>query len=221
MKRPLVLLGLLGCASAPAPVAAVSLPAQLPSPPPVETATSARETKPQLDAADFTSERGVVHLAVDAGAGVAGSFGASGVLTCAVARDRFDCRWYDNSSSGHALLQRAPDGRLVGTWGNGESADDAGNWTLVPLGTSGLEGVWDTNFGLATIQTTNAGVHVEYRDGTMDCQVTGGKKLACAWTEGSSTGHAELTLESPRVLRGRWGSGASATDGGGWLFVRR
>ena len=80
---------------------------------------------------------------------------------------------------------------------------------------------WDSNFGPATITRTSSGLHVEYRDGTMECDDRQPKKLACDWTEGSANGKAELTIESSRVLRGHWGNGTSSSDGGSWLFVRR
>jgi hypothetical protein len=63
-------------------------------------------------------------------------------------------------------------------------------------------------------------VHIEYSDGTMDC-TTRGTNLACTWNENSASGAAELAFESERVIRGRWGTGASSSDGGVWVFVRR
>jgi hypothetical protein len=148
-----------------------------------------------------------------------GSFGSGGVMTCTVSGEQFACQWYESTNEGRATFRRKADGRLEGTWGHATSDDDGGAWTLVPVGTSGLEGMWDTNFGLATIHATARGYHIDYRDGAMDCEATG-DALDCAWTESASTGHAHLTRESSRILRGRWGNGASATDGGAWLFVR-
>lgn len=213
-----------GCASE-SPHATMSLPVALPSPPPLETsAPPLAHAKSTLDVADFTSGRGQVHLTRE-GATAAGSFGASGVVTCGIAGDHFDCHWYENTTEGLAVLQRKADGKLEGTWGVGASADDHGAWTLVPVvrsDDSPFGGLWDTNFGAATIRTASgsADLAIDYRDGTMQCKPTG-DKLACAWTEGSTHGKAELTIESPRVMRGTWGNDASATDGGAWLFVRR
>jgi hypothetical protein len=39
------------------------------------------------------------------------------------------------------------------------------------------------------------------------------------WGLAQVTG-AELIIESQHVLRGRWGSSASQTDGGPWVFIR-
>ncbi len=218
--RALLGCALVACGGDGARVTAVSLPTPLPSPPADTSPPSLPALRSALDAADFSSERGAVHLARDPGGTAAGSFGAGGVMSCSISGDQFACHWYESSTEGRATFRRKSDGRLEGTWGNATSDDDGGAWTLVPVGTTGLEGMWDTNFGVAVIRATALGYHVDYRDGTMDCEPRG-DALDCAWTEGASTGHAHLARESPRVLRGRWGSGASATDGGAWLFVRR
>ena len=224
MKRMASALLLVACASEPRPET-VSIPAQLPSPPPAVTSSPAlRSTKPTADVADFTSNRGLVHLARE-GATAAGTFGASGVMTCAIGGDRFDCHWYENTSEGLAAFQRKPDGKLDGTWGDGTSPDSHGSWTLAPVanvGRSPVEGVWDSNFGAATIRASLPDkLTVDYRDGTMECDQPTADSLRCSWSEGSSHGRAELKIESPRVMRGTWGNDQSSTDGGAWLFVRR
>jgi hypothetical protein len=210
------------CAAQAPPPATVSLVEPLPSAPPSPVPPPPPRERAR-DAADFTSERGIVHLAAQGDGSLAGTFGGSGVMTCTRSADAVSCRWYDGAADGSAAFHRRPDGRLEGTFGNGTSADDAGAWTLVPVAArdDGLGGVWDTNWGPAVVHATAGGIHVDYRDGTMDCEEHDAGKLTCAWTEGSTTGKAELTIESRRVLRGRWGNGGSATDGGGWLFVRR
>lgn len=177
-----------------------------------------RPSKPSTDEGDFSSDKGgMLHLAAAPDGSLAGTY-PNGILTCTAA---LACLWYEGSASGRATFQRKHDGTLAGTWGSGESDVDGGGWTLVPIKRSGtLDGVWDTNWGVAKIETTRTGVHIEYSDGTMDC-TTHGTKLDCAWTENSVTGGAELAIESERVIRGRWGSGASSSDGGVWVFVRR
>ena len=226
MKRAAFAFLLVACASEPR-AETVSIPTALPSPPPIETSAPAlRPTKSSLDTADFTSGRGLVHLTRE-GPTATGSFGASGVMTCAIGGDRFDCHWYESSSDGLAVFQRKPDGTLEGTWGAGTSADDRGAWTLAPVARSGrtpFDGAWDTNFGEAIVRASDVSpgnVSVVYRDGTMQCEQKSADMLRCVWTEGASHGQAELKIESPRVMRGTWGNDQSATDGGAWLFVRR
>ena len=213
------------CSSArPAAEASVALPVILPVPSAAETVATPRVVKPLLDAADFTSERGAVHLTVEADGMVDGSFESDGVVTCSAPRgDALACEWVEGSADGHATLHRKTDGRLEGTWGNGASDADGGVWTLVPVarGDSGMSGAWMSNWGAATVEDTGHGVHAAYTSGVLDCTRRDARTLACTWVEGSSTGAAVLVIESPRVLRGTWGNGASATDGGKWLFVRR
>lgn len=218
MRRAFAALALAACAPPAPPPAAVTLP--LPTVPATATSAEARDTKPSLDEGDFSSDRGMVHLTAEPDGTLAGTF-SGGVITCRAKGEQLSCRWYDRSGEGRATLRRTPEGRLEGTWGNGASDADGGGWTLAPIPrASPLDGVWDTNWGAATLTTSARGVHVDYGEGTMDCTQRD-RTLACAWTEGGAGGNAELTIESTRVLRGRWGSGASSTDGGPWVFVRR
>ncbi len=219
MKRTLAAFALVACADRSPPPAAVTLP--LPTPSATQAAISeVPETKPTVDEGDFSSERGMVHLVAEPDGTLAGTF-TGGVVTCHAKNEDLSCRWYDRNGEGRAKLRRTADGRLEGTWGNGASQDDGGGWTLAPIAhQSPLDGVWDTNWGPATLSSSARGVHVDYGDGTMDC-TSRDRSLECAWTQGGATGNAQLTIESSRVLRGRWGSGASATDGGSWVFVRR
>lgn len=224
MKRFALACALVACGGAPR-AATVSLPDALPSPPSVDSATPPLpEIKVIADVADFTSERGTVHLVREGGA-VAGRYGASGVMTCTLASERFDCQWYENTIEGHATFVRKPSGKLEGSWGNGASTDDGGSWTLAPItgsSRSPFAGAWDTNFGEATIHVSSPDkLAIVYRDGTMQCDQRTSDALACEWVEGGSHGHATLTVESPRVMRGTWGNDQSTTDGGSWVFVRR
>jgi hypothetical protein len=200
---------------APQAVAIAPLPVVTQS---IEPVVETRAPKASIDDGDFSSDKGgMVHLVAAPDGTLAGTY-PNGVLTCTAA---LACLWYEGSANGRATFQRKHDGTLAGTWGNGESDADGGGWTLVPIKRSGtLDGVWDTNWGVAKIETTRAGVHIEYSDGTMDC-TTRGTNLACTWNENSASGAAELAIESERVIRGRWGTGASSSDGGVWVFVRR
>jgi hypothetical protein len=213
--RVLFALVLVACDHAQAPaVSIVPLPTTAQT---VETVVEVRAPKTSIDDGDFSSERGVVHLAAEPDGRLAGTY-PNGVLTCSAA---FACRWYERSSEGRATFHRKTDGKLEGTWGNDASDDDGGSWTLVPIARNGgVDGVWDTNWGVAKIETKRGGLHVEYETGSMDC-TEHDKKLDCTWSESSMTGAAELVVESPRVMRGRRGSGASSSDGGYWVFVKR
>ena len=219
MKRAFAALAILACTGGTPPPTTVAVALPLP------TATAAQVTphdsKPAPDDGDFSSERGMVHLTVAPEGGIAGTFENSGILTCTPSADGLACRWYAHTAQGRATFRRKPDGRLEGTWGAGKSDDDEGAWTLVPIArVSPLEGVWDTNWGRATIRATSGGVHVDYDAGAMDCEQRE-RTLVCVWAESGMTGNAELVIESGHVLRGHWGSGKSTTDGGPWVFVRR
>jgi hypothetical protein len=220
VKRALAAALLVACADR-TPPATVSLALPLPTATATATQVETHGAKPTIDDGDFSSDRGMVHLTAEPDGTIVGTFEDGGILTCTMERDALACRWYAHTAEGRATFRRKPDGRLEGTWGAGASDDDQGAWTLAPIArTSPLEGVWDTNWGHATIRATTGGVHVDYDAGLMDCEQRD-RTLVCAWTESGSSGNAELTVESSHVLRGHWGSGKSTTDGGPWVFVRR
>ncbi|HSQ68031.1 MAG TPA: hypothetical protein VLM85_32700 [Polyangiaceae bacterium] len=215
--------GWLGCART-TPPAVVSVPLALPPPPaPTVTGTPGASRRPRAarEEADFASDHGLVHLRSDGGGRVSGSY-PNGVLTCTSDADRLECEWTESGSQGHAVFVARGDGGYDGTWGTGASATGGGSWPLARIGASAasLDGVYDTNWGPATLREASPDVHVDYGRGTMDCQRRG-SELDCTWTEGGTSGRAELTLEPNGVLRGRWGSGASSSDGGPWVFVKR
>lgn len=211
MKRCFAIV-LAACNHAPAP-ATVSLALPLPTAP----ITPVSEKRPSITREmDLSSDRGMVHLVKD-GDGFAGTY-SEGVLTCSVRAETFTCHWYQHSNEGIATLRRDGD-RLDGTW-DGEATDDE----TLPIAHGGfnatLDGSWDSNWGTATITSNARGVHFDYADGTIEC-TTHDRKLSCNWQETAVSGGAELVIETEHVLRGRWGTGASATDGGVWMFVRR
>ena len=45
-----------------------------------------------------------------------------------------------------------------------------------------------------------------------------GSTLECDWREASAAGKAKLTKEADGSIKGTWGNGSSATNGGPWLF---
>lgn len=59
--------------------------------------------------------------------------GKSGGMDCkVVGEDVVECDWEEPSATGKARLTRKDDGKLVGTWGNGESATNGGPWIFKP-----------------------------------------------------------------------------------------
>ncbi len=221
MKLVVGLVFVVGCATQSSGPAVVSLAAPLPMPTlaaPESPSWSAAKTD---DSSDFSSDRGIVRLTPESDGTLSGTY-ADGVLTCARPDAKgITCKWYEASNEGRAAFVRKDDGTLEGTWGTGESIDDGGAWTLVPLVRgAGLGGAWHTNWGIAHVTDTGHGIHVDYVRGTMDCEPRASQHLRCDWSEGSASGRAELVIESQSVLRGTWGSGASADDGGLWVFVR-
>lgn len=218
MKR--VVLVLTACACTTKTVTPVELAAPVVLPvTPITTHDAPHARSPIADVATFTSSRGVVRLVKD-GTAIAGAY-PNGVLTCKSNDAIVSCEWFESSSTGHATFHRARDGRFEGTYGNAASDDDLGEWTLTPIPESndGISGAWDTNWGLATVRETRTGVHVDYPDGQMDC-TREASALTCAWSEGSSTGSAELVIESARVWRGAWWMNGNAAQRSPWVFVR-
>ena len=194
------------------PPATVSLALPLPTSP--ITPVSEKRALAQPPEMDFSSDQGAVHLVKD-GDRFAGTL-PGGVLTCTARADTFTCHWYKASAEGTAKLRREGD-HLSGEW-DSEEADEETIERGAFTGT--LDGAWSSNWGDATVTTTGQSVHFDYGDGTVDCTAHD-RKLACTWQESGTTGAAELVVESQRVVRGRWGTGSSASDGGDWVFVRR
>ena len=216
---PILLALVTGCASK-AGISRVAIePQALPSTC-VESVHLAEPVKKLPSDTHYTSNWGMVHRVETSG----GWFATypSGILMCTEAGDTSSCEWHEGQSVGHAAFVRGATGKLAGTWGTGASADDGGDWTLVPIVRgAGVSGLWETNFGAVSITTSGSHAHVTYPNGTMECDLARTPQIACDWTEGSGSGSAELVIESDQVIRGRWGTGTSTTDGGEWIFVRR
>jgi len=213
MKRALVCLSFAACSPARAP-ATVSL--ALPLPTASISPVSEVRHAPFAQEMDFSSDQGPIHLVKD-GDRFAGTY-PNGVMSCTVKAETFTCHWYQQSGEGTAKLRREGD-RLEGTWDDDAEDDE----TLpVPRGavTRALDGSWQSNWGQATFTTKGQNVHIDYDQGTVDCTQRD-RNLACTWQEGGTSGGADLVIESSWIVRGRWGTGTSNTDGGIWMFVRR
>jgi len=60
--------------------------------------------------------------------------GKSGSMDCKVIGEReLDCEWDEPGASGKSRLEKKDDGRLVGSWGNGQSATNGGTWIFKPV----------------------------------------------------------------------------------------
>lgn len=79
-------------------------------------------------------------------------------------------------------------------------------------------GTYKTNWGPTVFAQNGNEVVATYPKGSMTCQPTG-NTLDCDWKEGAVTGKAKLTKEADGSLKGTWGSGASNSNGGAWLFT--
>ncbi len=82
-----------------------------------------------------------------------------------------------------------------------------------------LVGRYDSTWGAATFEVEGSDLLVRYGRGSMRCRV-GARSLDCAWQEGAATGRARFVRASDDRLEGSWGNGASADDGGAWIFTR-
>jgi hypothetical protein len=83
-----------------------------------------------------------------------------------------------------------------------------------------FSGTYSSNWGTTTFAQTGTTVTATYPRGNMNGTVTG-DTLNCTWFEGASTGKARLFKMPNGDVKGTWGNGASATNGGPWLFTRK
>ena len=57
---------------------------------------------------------------------------STGSMDCDVIGEQLKCTWRESSTFGLAVLHKTADGKLTGTWGNGGSERDGGQWTFIP-----------------------------------------------------------------------------------------
>jgi hypothetical protein len=156
----------------------------------------------------------------------------AGTMSCTPNNLDLDCDWKEGSTKGKAKLKKQSNGDIDGTWGNGMSATDGGRWLFTLLsagdpGPSGNEaaagsfaGVYVSTWGDTTFTENGSNVKGKYPGGVLDC-TSSGANLDCSWREGSGSGKARLTRQLSGDISGTWGNGASATDGGSWLFRKK
>ncbi len=156
----------------------------------------------------------------------------AGTMTCAASGPDLDCDWKEGSTKGKAKLKKQSNGDIDGTWGNGVSATDGGRWlfTLLSAGDPGpsgdeaqagsFAGVYVSTWGDTTFTESGTSVKGSYPGGKLDC-TSSGANLDCTWKDSGGVGKARLTRQVSGDISGTWGNGASATNGGSWLFRKK
>ncbi len=80
-------------------------------------------------------------------------------------------------------------------------------------------GTYRSTWGATVFTQNGSAVTAKYDKGSMVCRASG-DTLDCDWKEAASSGRAKLVLAPDGTMKGTWGTGASATNGGPWLFSR-
>jgi hypothetical protein len=151
----------------------------------------------------------------------------NGTVTCIASGASLACDWREAAASGKAKLAKMPNGDILGSWGNGASATDGGPWSFVlESGTASdatgpvekFAGSYRSNWGLTVFEQEGRRVTAKYATGTLSCAAAG-NTLDCDWRDGDGSGKAQLVKQQNGVVSGTWGNGASATDGGPWVFT--
>jgi hypothetical protein len=113
-----------------------------------------------------------------------------------------------NGASGYKYVSSCT---CLGGNGKGPAAGAGGT-------TTSFAGTYNTTWGKAVVTQAGNKVDVTYARGTMTCTAAG-NALDCDWREGATSGRAKLVKETSGTIRGTWGIGASAIDGGAWVFT--
>lgn len=150
----------------------------------------------------------------------------NGSMICTAARNVLDCEWREAAASGKAKLIKLDNGNIEGTWGKGASATDGGRWSFVlesalPVTagpTASFAGTYDSAWGVTTFAQEGTRVTAKYPKGNVSCSAAG-NTLDCDWREASAQGKARLIKQANGTISGTWGDGASATNGGPWVFT--
>ncbi|MEJ7734952.1 MAG: hypothetical protein WKG00_37910 [Polyangiaceae bacterium] len=79
-------------------------------------------------------------------------------------------------------------------------------------------GSYKSAWGQTVFNQTGNQVSATYPNGTIACVATG-NVADCDWKEAKGVGKAKLVKEAGGAIKGTWGMGASATDGGAWNFT--
>jgi hypothetical protein len=87
-----------------------------------------------------------------------------------------------------------------------------------PGSAENFTGSYKSTFGQAAITQAGNAVTIKYARGVATCTAAG-NALDCSWREGATAGKAKLVKETGGTIRGTWGNGSSAIDGGAWVFT--
>lgn len=149
-----------------------------------------------------------------------GSFGAAGcskneaaTTACSSMHDSDSCSacCTTNGASGHKYATGSTCSCLGG-------ASKAAPTTKSAPATASFAGTYKTNWGPTVFAQNGTAIAATYPNGSMTCQPSG-NTLDCDWKEAKAAGKAKLTKEADGSLKGTWGTGTSATNGGAWLFT--
>ncbi|MCS6899538.1 MAG: hypothetical protein NZX77_07190 [Polyangiaceae bacterium] len=61
---------------------------------------------------------------------------------------------------------------------------------------------------------------IHYPRGVMNCRIEEPVTFRCQWQSGEARGQAVFRAQEDGTLRGSWGRGESAEDGGPWVLAR-
>ena len=79
-------------------------------------------------------------------------------------------------------------------------------------------GSYRTTWGPVVLREQGDELEGLYRRGHLRC-VPDGRRLHCAWAQGSASGQATLRRRDDGLLEGTWGRGERDDDGGTWLWA--
>ncbi|MEO7328285.1 MAG: hypothetical protein ABI193_06890 [Minicystis sp.] len=134
---------------------------------------------------------------------------------CAASTDSSSCEscCKTNGANGYKYVGGGTCGCLGGKEGAATPAPVVGG------GATSFAGTYKSTWGPTVFTQDGAKVNAKYPNGSMTCTPTG-PTLDCDWREAASFGKARLTRDASGSLRGTWGNGGSATNGGSWIFNR-
>jgi hypothetical protein len=101
--------------------------------------------------------------------------------------------------------------------GGGGKAAGPGATGTTPAAIS-FAGSYKSAWGQTVFTQTGNQVSGTYPNGTISC-VASGSVADCDWKEAKGVGKAKLAKDAGGAIRGTWGNGSSATDGGAWNFT--
>jgi hypothetical protein len=161
--------------------------------------------------------------------GVAAVFGAMAVLAAGCSKNDAAsaacASMTDNTTCSTCCTQNGANGykhatgsacECLGGGGGGKAAGPGATGTTPPA--ISFAGSYKSAWGRTVFTQTGNQVSGTYPNGSISC-VASGNVADCDWKEANSAGKAKLAKDAAGTIRGTWGNGASATDGGAWNFT--